>query len=72
MTKVEQLIQKIEELSVKLHRYQDRSIEDEEIKDNLKKENNELKYELTQLQLEISTNIYKIHKYINMPQKQPP
>lgn len=69
MTKLEQLQEKIEELTVKLHRYQDKSIEDEEIKDNLKEENRKLKQEMTKLELIISTNINKIQKF---NQKQPP
>ena len=46
-----------EELIVKLHIYQDKSIIDEEIIDTLKEKNKFLKQQMTQLQLEISTNI---------------
>tara|TARA_R110000764_G_scaffold28488_1_gene67083 strand:+ start:162 stop:362 length:201 start_codon:yes stop_codon:yes gene_type:complete len=52
-----------EELIVKLHIYQDKSIIDEEIIDTLKEKNKLLKYEMTQLQLEISTNINKIQQF---------
>ena len=69
MDKLEELQEKNEQLTVKLHRYQDKSIEDEEIKDNLKEENRELKQEMSKLQLIISTNINKIEKF---NQKQPP
>jgi len=63
MTKLEQLQQDKEELTVKLHRYQDKSIEDEEIIETLKEKNKFLKQEMTKLQLEISTNINKIHQF---------
>tara|TARA_R110002050_G_scaffold8724_1_gene31703 strand:- start:582 stop:791 length:210 start_codon:yes stop_codon:yes gene_type:complete len=63
MTKLEQLQQDKEELTVKLHRYQDKSIEDEEIIKTLKEKNRILKQEMTKLQLEISTNINKIHQF---------
>ena len=52
-----------EELIVKLHIYQDKSIIDEEIIDTLKEKNKLLKYEMNKLQLEISTNINKIQKF---------
>ena len=52
-----------EELIVKLHIYQDKSIIDEEIIDTLKEKNKLLKYEMTKLQLEISTNINKIQQF---------
>tara|TARA_R110000737_G_scaffold68001_1_gene96088 strand:- start:1115 stop:1330 length:216 start_codon:yes stop_codon:yes gene_type:complete len=63
MTKLEQLQQDKEELIVKLHIYQDKSIEDEEIIKTLKEKNRILKQEMTKLQLEISTNINKIHQF---------
>ena len=63
MTKLEQLQKDKEELTVKLHIYQDKSIIDEEIIDTLKEKNKLLKYEMTQLQLEISTNINKIQQF---------
>ena len=63
MTKLEQLQQDKEELTVKLHRYQDKSIEDEEIIKTLKEKNKFLKQQMTKLQLEISTNINKIHQF---------
>ena len=52
-----------EELIVKLHIYQDKSIIDEEIIDTLKEKNKLLKYEMNKLQLEISTNINKIQQF---------
>tara|TARA_R110002110_G_scaffold260134_2_gene475708 strand:+ start:313 stop:513 length:201 start_codon:yes stop_codon:yes gene_type:complete len=52
-----------EELIVKLHIYQDKSIIDEEIIDTLKEKNKFLKQQMTQLQLEISTNINKIQQF---------
>ena len=52
-----------EELIVKLHIYQDKSIIDEEIIDTLKEKNKFLKYEMNKLQLEISTNINKIQQF---------
>ena len=63
MTKLEQLQQDKEELIVKLHIYQDKSIEDEEIIKTLKEKNRILKQEMTKLQLEISTNINKIQQF---------
>ena len=63
MTKLEQLQKDKEELTVKLHRYQDKSIEDEEIIKTLKEKNRILKQQMTKLQLEISTNINKIHQF---------
>jgi len=63
MTKLEQLQQDKEELTVKLHRYQDKSIEDEEIIKLLKEKNRILKQEMTKLQLNISTNTNKIHQF---------
>lgn len=63
MTKLEQLQQDKEELIVKLHIYQDKSIIDEEIIETLKEKNKFLKQEMTKLQLEISTNINKIHQF---------
>ena len=63
MTKLEQLQQDKEELTIKLHRYQDKSIEDEGIIKSLKEKNKILKQEMTKLQLEISTNINKIHQF---------
>ena len=63
MTKLEQLQKDKEELTVKLHIYQDKSIIDEEIIDTLKEKNKFLKYEMTKLQLEISTNINKIQQF---------
>tara|TARA_R110000824_G_scaffold18977_1_gene74340 strand:- start:658 stop:873 length:216 start_codon:yes stop_codon:yes gene_type:complete len=63
MTKLEQLQQDKEELIVKLHIYQDKSIEDEEIIKTLKEKNRILKQQMTKLQLEISTNINKIHQF---------
>ena len=62
MTRLEQLQKDKEELTIKLHIYQDKSIIDEEIIDTLKEKNKLLKYEMTKLQLEISTNINKIHQ----------
>tara|TARA_R110000782_G_scaffold54986_1_gene116181 strand:+ start:68 stop:280 length:213 start_codon:yes stop_codon:yes gene_type:complete len=70
MTRLEQLQKDKEELTIKLHIYQDKSIIDEEIIDTLKEKNKLLKYEMTKLQLEISTNINKIQNHFN--QKQPP
>ena len=52
-----------EELIVKLHIYQDKSILDEEIINTLKEKNKFLKQQMTQLQLEISTNINKIQQF---------
>ena len=75
MTRLEQLQKDKEELTIKLHIYQDKSIIDEEIIDTLKEKNKLLKYEMTKLQLEISTNINKIQRFNNLPgpgQKQPP
>jgi len=63
MNKLAQLQQDKEELTVKLHRYQDKSIEDEEIIKTLKEKNKFLKQQMTKLQLEISTNINKIHQF---------
>jgi|TARA_R110000796_G_scaffold42287_1_gene104632 uncharacterized membrane protein len=63
MTKLEQLQQDKEELIVKLHIYQDKSIIDQEIIETLKEKNKFLKQEMTKLQLEISTNINKIHQF---------
>tara|TARA_R110001632_G_scaffold24779_1_gene68686 strand:- start:710 stop:925 length:216 start_codon:yes stop_codon:yes gene_type:complete len=63
MTKLEQLQQDKEELIVKLHIYQDKSIIDQEIIETLKEKNKFLKQEMTRLQLEISTNINKIHQF---------
>tara|TARA_R110000803_G_scaffold169353_1_gene232369 strand:- start:2322 stop:2537 length:216 start_codon:yes stop_codon:yes gene_type:complete len=63
MTKLEQLQQDKEELIVKLHIYQDKSIIDEEIIETLKEKNKFLKQQMTKLQLEISTNINKIHQF---------
>ena len=63
MTKLEQLQKDKEELTVKLHIYQDKSIIDEEIIDTLKEKNKLLKYEMNKLQLEISTNINKIQQF---------
>ena len=62
MTRLEDLQKDKEELTIKLHRYQDKSIEDEEMIESLKEKNKLLKYEMTKLQLEISTNIAKIQK----------
>ena len=70
MTRLEDLQKDKEELTIKLHRYQDKSIEDEEMIETLKEKNKLLKYEMTKLQLEISTNINKIQNHFN--QKQPP
>ena len=70
MTRLEDLQKDKEELTIKLHIYQDKSIIDEEIIDTLKEKNKLLKYEMTKLQLEISTNINKIQNHFN--QKQPP
>lgn len=70
MTRLEQLQKDKEELTIKLHIYQDKSIIDEEIINTLKEKNKLLKYEMTKLQLEISTNINKIQNHFN--QKQPP
>ena len=69
MTRLEDLQKDKEELTIKLHRYQDKSIEDEEMIESLKEKNRLLKYEMTKLQLEISTNINKIQRF---NQKQPP
>lgn len=63
MTKLEQLQQDKEELIVKLHIYQDKSIIDQEIIETLKEKNKFLKQQMTKLQLEISTNINKIHQF---------
>ena len=63
MNKLAQLQQDKEELTVKLHRYQDKSIEDEEIIKTLKEKNKFLKQQMTKLQLVISTNINKIHQF---------
>tara|TARA_R110000744_G_scaffold120950_4_gene225319 strand:- start:196 stop:402 length:207 start_codon:yes stop_codon:yes gene_type:complete len=63
MTKLEQLQKDKEELIVKLHIYQDKSIIDEEIIDTLKEKNKHLKQQMTRLQLEISTNINKIQQF---------
>ena len=63
MTKLEQLQQDKEELIVKLHIYQDKSIIDQEIIETLKEKNRILKQQMTKLQLEISTNINKIHQF---------
>ena len=63
MTKLEQLQQDKEELTIKLHRYQDKSIEDDEIIQLLKEKNRILKQEMTKLQLNISTNTNKIHQF---------
>ena len=63
MTKLEQLQQDKEELIVKLHIYQDKSIIDQEIIETLKEKNKFLKQEMTKLQLEISTNINKIQQF---------
>ena len=63
MTKLEQLQKDKEELIVKLHIYQDKSIIDQEIIETLKEKNKFLKQEMTRLQLEISTNINKIHQF---------
>ena len=75
MTRLEDLQKDKEELTIKLHRYQDKSIEDEEMIESLKEENRLLKYEMTKLQLVISSNINKIQRFNNLPgpgQKQPP
>ena len=63
MTRLEDLQKDKEELTIKLHRYQDKSIEDEEMIETLKEKNKLLKYEMTKLQLEISTNINKIQQF---------
>ena len=63
MTRLEDLQKDKEELTIKLHRYQDKSIEDEEIIKTLKEKNRILKQQMTKLQLEISTNINKIHQF---------
>tara|TARA_R110000765_G_scaffold63465_1_gene123304 strand:- start:1099 stop:1305 length:207 start_codon:yes stop_codon:yes gene_type:complete len=63
MTKLEQLQKDKEELTVKLHIYQDKSIIDEEIINTLKEKNKHLKQQMTLLQLEISTNINKIQQF---------
>jgi hypothetical protein len=80
MTRLEDLQKDKEELTIKLHRYQDKSIEDEEMIESLKEKNKLLKYEMTKLQLEISTNINKIQNHfvgnsartLGCGQKQPP
>lgn len=79
MTRLEDLQKDKEELTIKLHRYQDKSIEDEEMIESLKEKNKLLKYEMTKLQIEISTNINKIQNHFNncpgtlgCGQKQPP
>ena len=80
MTRLEQLQKDKEELTIKLHIYQDKSIIDEEIINTLKEKNKLLKYEMTKLQLEISTNINKIQNHfvgnsartLGFGQKQPP
>ena len=63
MTRLEDLQKDKEELTIKLHRYQDKSIEDEEMIESLKEKNKLLKYEMTKLQIEISTNINKIQRF---------
>ena len=63
MTRLEDLQKDKEELTIKLHRYQDKSIEDEEMIESLKEKNKLLKYEMTKLQLEISSNINKIQRF---------
>jgi hypothetical protein len=63
MTRLEDLQKDKEELTIKLHRYQDKSIEDEEMIESLKEKNKLLKYEMTKLQLVISTNINKIQQF---------
>ena len=63
MTRLEDLQKDKEELTIKLHRYQDKSIEDEEMIESLKEKNKLLKYEMTKLQLVISSNINKIQRF---------
>ena len=63
MTRLEDLQKDKEELTIKLHRYQDKSIEDEEMIESLKEKNKLLKYEMTKLQIEISSNINKIQRF---------
>jgi hypothetical protein len=63
MTRLEDLQKDKEELTIKLHRYQDKSIEDEEMIESLKEKNKLLKYEMTKLQLVISSNINKIQQF---------